>query len=100
MTPKDGEVWIRKKFANSELKEVKAKYPHLSNKVIKDIVDLNHSFIDSYIKEGKSYRVYGLFTIQRPRKKAGEVIKAFGKEFKLKRNITSVKLSKKAREIV
>jgi len=80
-------------------KEVKAKYPHLSNKVIKDIIELNHSIVISYIKEGKSYRIPSFFTLQRPRKKAGDVIKSFGRECKLKRNITSIKISKKAREV-
>ena len=80
-------------------KEVKAKYPHLNNKVIKDIIELNHSIVISYIKEGKSYRIPSFFTLQRPRKKAGDVIKSFGRECKLKRNITSIKISKKAREV-
>jgi len=79
--------------------EVKAKYPHLNNKVIRDIVEMNYAILKSYIKEGKSYRVLGLFTIQKPRKKAGEIYKAFGKEITLKRHITTMKLSKKAREV-
>ena len=78
--------------------EVKAKYPYLHNDVIKDVVSIHNNILKSYIKEGKSYRILGLFSIQKPRKRAGESIKAFGKEFTLKRHITTMKLSKKARE--
>ncbi|NPA64477.1 MAG: hypothetical protein GXO16_05840 [Epsilonproteobacteria bacterium] len=78
------------------------KYPGLTKKAIRDIAGSIIAKISDALQNGEEVRITG-FASFRVQKRKGETIKVFDfkearvKEIELKRNIVSVRVSKKAR---